>query len=440
MIYRAIGAAAFALALSGAGARADVTLLFWPGPESEAMQKVIDAYNAGQGQADGVTVDQLLFSRQGYFDKELADLAAGTTEFDLALVTTYTLGRYAPFLEPLDKYLDAGMAERFAPVALDSLKAEDAQYGVPTDISLHFTYYRKDLIDQLLSDPAWQERYGAIAQEHLGRAMTPKDPGSWTWDDYVATALFFTELINPDSPTRYGTVLQLKNLIFNVMIWQSTLVSGGGDWMDAGGNVTIDGDAARRGLEVYKRIIEAGATTAGSTNYEYGEANAAFGSGQAATMLQWNAAFNELNDPEKTPMTAGKVWVAPMPAGSAGHKTHIHSLGIGMNKASQNKEDAGKFVTYLASAEAMEVYGKAGGTPPVPAVLAALKDQRPEFPLVGEHADQYGFVVTGGTAANAVPIYEVLAEHFSSYWAGLSDLDSALSAAAEGMREVQKRQ
>ena len=188
-------------------------------------------------------------------------------------------------------------------------------------------------------------------------------------------------------------MLQLKNLIFNVMIWQSTLVSGGGDWMDAGGNVTIDSDAARRGLEVYKRIIDAGATTAGSTNYEYGEANAAFGSGQAATMLQWNAAFNELNDPEKTPMTAGKVWVAPMPAGSAGHKTHIHSLGIGMNKASQNKEDAGKFVAYLASEEAMEVYGKAGGTPPVPAVLEALAEQRPEFPLVGEHADQYGFVV-----------------------------------------------
>ena len=121
MMYRAIGAAVLGLALSAAGARADVTLLFWPGPESEAMQKVIDAYNAGQGQTDGVTVDQLLFSRQGYFDKELADLAAGTTEFDLALVTTYTLGRYAPFLEPLDKYLDAGMAERFAPVALDSL-------------------------------------------------------------------------------------------------------------------------------------------------------------------------------------------------------------------------------------------------------------------------------------------------------------------------------
>jgi multiple sugar transport system substrate-binding protein len=111
-----------------------------------------------------------------------------------------------------------------------------------------------------------------------------------------------------------------------------------------------------------------------------------------------------------------------------------------MNKASENKEDAGKFVAYLASEEAMEVYGKAGGTPPVPAVLAALAEQRPEFPLVGEHADKYGFVVKGGTAANAVPVYEVLAEHFSSSWAGLTDPDSALSAAAEGMREVQQRQ
>jgi multiple sugar transport system substrate-binding protein len=57
-------------AFSSAAMAGEVTLLFWPGPESEAMQKVLDAYNAGPGQADGVTVKQLLFSRQGYFEKE----------------------------------------------------------------------------------------------------------------------------------------------------------------------------------------------------------------------------------------------------------------------------------------------------------------------------------------------------------------------------------
>ena len=97
-----LGTLTMALLVYGGAATAQetVTLLFWPGPESDAMQAVVDAYNEGPGAEAGVEVEQLLFSRQGYFEKELADLAAGSTEFDLALVTTYTLGRYAPYLEP----------------------------------------------------------------------------------------------------------------------------------------------------------------------------------------------------------------------------------------------------------------------------------------------------------------------------------------------------
>ena len=110
-------------------------------------------------------------------------------------------------------------------------------------------------------------------------------------------------------------------------------------------------------------------------------------------MLQWNAAFNELNDKGNNPTVAGKFWIAPMPAGPDGHKTHIHSLGIGLNKASTHKEAAGKFLASSPRRTPCEVYGKAGGTPPVPAVLDALKASRPEFPLVGDYAAKYGFVI-----------------------------------------------
>ncbi|MGO4125777.1 sugar ABC transporter substrate-binding protein [Inquilinus sp. YAF38] len=417
---------------SSAAMAGEVTLLFWPGPESEAMQKVLDAYNAGPGQADGITVKQLLFSRQGYFEKEQADLAAGSSEFDLALVTTYTLGRYAPYLDPIDVPAEAKAA--FAPVSLQSLTFDGKLYGVPTDISVHFLYYRKDLVDRLLSDPEWQKRYAAIAKEKLGREMQPKAPDDWSWDDWIATALFFSVADNPDSPTRFGTVLQMKNLIFNVMLWQATLVSNGGDWL-ADGKPAIDGPAARTGLQVYKTLIDAKATPPGSISYEYPEANAAFQAGQAATMLQWNAAFNELNDPAKSPTVAGKIGLAPLPAGSAGHKSHVHSLGIGLNTASKNKADAGKVLAWLATKDAMTVYAQAGGTPPVPEILKAMAAARPEFPLVGDFVDRYGFVVTGGTAAYAVPIYEVLAEKFSAFWAGQLDLDTALKQAAEGMAD-----
>lgn len=438
--FRLTFAATTALIALGQHASArDLTLLFWPGPESVAMQKVLDAYNDGAGKSDGVTVKQLLFSRQGYFDKELTSLAAGSKDFDLSLVTTYTLGRYAPYLAPIDTYVPTEALKAFAPVSLSALTYDGKLYGVPTDISLHFLYYRKDLIDRLLSDAAWKATYEQIAKDKLGHTLSPKDPADWTWQDYQATALFFSKADNPASPTRYGTALQMKNLIFNIMLWQSTLVSNGGNWLDGAGKPAIDSPAGKMGLEIYKTLVNDKATPPGSVAYEYPETNEAFSSGQVATILQWNAAYSDLNDPKKSPVVAGKIGLAPLPAGSAGHKTHVHSLGIGLNKASVNQADAGKFLSWLARPVAMTVYGRAGGTPPMPAVLEALAGDRPEFKLVGDYAARYGFVVDGGTAAYALPVYTALAEAFSGYWAGQGSVDAALSKASDGMAQAMQR-
>lgn len=431
----AVGAT-LAVGISRAQSPTEVTLLFWPGPESEAMQKVVDGYNKDIGAKDGVSVKQILFSRQGYFEKEETDLAAGSKEFDLGLITTYTLGRYAPYLAPIDGYLNKTEIAGFLPSAVSSLNFGGKQYGVPTDVSNHFAYYRKDLIQKLMSDSSWKTRYGEVSQKILGKKMTPKDPEDWTWDDFIATSLFFTKSLNPDSPTTYGAALQMKNLLFNIMIWQSTLVSYGGDLFNKAGKPTINSAAARKGLAVYTTIAKNKAVPPGATNYEYAEANEAFRTGQVAVMLQWSAAFNELSDKEKSPLVFDKVALAPMPAGTKGHKTHVHSLGIGLNKSSTKQDAAGKFLAYLGSEAAMKLYADAGGLPPVANVLKSMAKQRPEFPIVAEHLGKYGFVVTGGTAAYAVPVYTALAEEFSAVWAGQKSADDALKAASDKMAKL----
>jgi multiple sugar transport system substrate-binding protein len=435
---RNILAALFILVLLGgawAQDRENVTLLFWP-PENENMQVVIDAYNEGPGAEGGVFVDQLVFSRQGYFDKELADLAAGSTEFDLALVTTYTLGRFAPYLESIGDCVSEEVFDVMLPASTQSMRFGGELYGIPTDVSLHFMYYRQDLIDELLQNEEWRQRYAEIAEEHLGEALSPVPPDQWTWRDYVATSLFFTRSINRDSPTRYGTALQLRNLIFNIMLWQNILVSQGGNWMSEDGEVTLDSPEARRALEVYQTIIDASATPPGSINYEYPETNEAFRSGQVATALQWNAAFNGLNDPELSPQVAGKIGLAPPPAGPEGHRTHVHSLGIGMNGSSEHKEAACNFLSFLGTEEAMEIYAGVGGIPPVASVLEGRADERPEFQNTADYLQEHGFVVRGGTADYAVPVYEVLAEEFSAVWSGQRSIDEALQSAQRRVEEI----
>ena len=393
-----------------------IRMVYWPGPESDAMRKVVDWYNANRTPADGTKVEMVLFSREGFFDKEAAVLAARSSEVDMVFTASYILGRHAPHMDSLQKAVAAsgeGSLQIFLPSARDSLSFQGKPYAIPMDVSNHFLYYRSDYLDRLLTDSAWQRRYTDIAQRELGKALAPKRPEDWTPEDFVAAALFFTKTINPDSPTEFGTVLQAKNLIYNVMIWDNFLYGLGGSWFGSGFQPALNTAAAQRALDVYVTIAQKKATPAGSTAYEYGEANEAFRTGKVAFMVQWSAAFHELDDKTKSPQVAGKVKLAPVP----GKKTHVHALGVGISTYSGAKAGVQKWARFLATTQAMRMYAQAGGIPPVRAALTdpALAKSRPEFPVIAEHVEKYGYVET--TIAETVPILEILAKHLSAAWA-----------------------
>lgn len=413
---------------------AQVTVLGWPGgPEETALRAVVEQYNSQADVAEENRVELLFFNRDGFFDKLQADLAAGTQEFDINLLATYAIGRYAPFMQPLELTGNAVFSDQ----VLSTMQFNGQQYGIPTDLSLHFLYYRQDLIDQLLSDSDWQARYAAISEEYLGTALEPKNPTQWTWDDYAATALFFTREVNDVSPTRYGTVLQMKNLLFNMMVWHALPRSYGGDWRNEAGDIIIDSDAFRTGLALYKTLYDAGTTPRDSLNYEYAEANGAFGSGQVATMIQWNAAAGELADPDLSPAVADNLGITAPPSGPEGRFTHIHGLGLGLNASAPNPEGAQAFLRWLASPAAIEAYALAGGSPALEAVvLDNIADERPDLVQLGEVAGSYGFVMDGGTSARALDIYELQAREFTGYWSGTQSLDEALSNVSDGMAEL----
>lgn len=429
---------AAAAALVAGAAQAEVTVVGWPGgPEEAALRAVTEIYNAKADLAEENKVELIFFSREGFWDKLQADLAAGSDAFDVNLLATYSIGRYAPFLTPIE--LSPEAEATFGGPVLATMQFEGAQYGVPTDLSLHFLYYRKDLIDALLADDAAKAKYGEISQMYLGAALEPKAPDDWTWDDFAATALYFTQAVNPDSPTRYGTVLQMRNLLFNMMVWHSLPRSYGANWMDAAGDVTIDSEGYRKGLELYKRLMDAGATPPDSLSYEYAEANAAFASGQVAAMIQWNAAAGELTNPETAPATAEVTATLAPPAGPEGRFTHIHGLGFGLNAKAANPDGAKAFLTWLSTEEAALAYAEASGAPALsPEVVAKIADKRPDLVQLGEYVGKYGFVMNGATSANALSVYELQAKEFTGYWAGQQDLDTALANAKSGMEELLK--
>jgi multiple sugar transport system substrate-binding protein len=426
-----LGATALAALIAGP-ALAEVTVLGWPGgPEEAALRAVAELYNARPDVSEENKVELLFTSRDGFFDKLQVDLAAGSTAFDVNLIATYSIGRYAPFMEPITLSDEAGAV--FGDTVLSTMQFDGAQYGVPTDLSLHFLYFRQDLIDALMADDAAKARYGDISEQYLGERLEPKAPSDWTWTDFAANALYFSQSVNPDSPTRYGTVIQMKNLLFNMMVFHSWPRSYGADWMDEAGNITVDSEAYRTALEMAKMLYDAGATPPDSTSYEYAEANAAFSSGQVAAMVQWNAAAAELTAAQPATGT-----FAP-PAGPEGRFTHIHGLGLGLNKAAENKEGAIAFLQWLSTGEAALAYARAGGAPGLAGdTVAALAAERPDLVQVGEYASTYGFVMRGATSENALSVYEAQAKEFTGYWAGTQDLDTAMTNITASMTDLLK--
>lgn len=437
MKIRALYAACM-LSLFTGPALAEVTVLGWPGgPEEVALRAAADAYNAKADLADADKVELLFFNRDGFWDKLQADLAAGSSAFDINLLATYSIGRYAPFMEPIALSDEAKAV--YGDSVLATMQYQGEQYGVPTDLSLHFMYYRKDLIDALLNDDAAKAKYAEIAEKHLGKKLEPKQPDAWDWDDYTATALYFTQTVNPDSPTRYGTVLQMKNLLFNIMVWQSLPRAYGADWRDDGGKITVNSDAYRKGLEVYKLLYDAGATPRDSLSYEFAEANAAYASGQVAVMLQWNAAAGDLTSTEKSPAVAEVTDTVAPPSGPAGRFTHIHGLGFGLNKNAENKDGAVRFLKWLSSKEAALIYARNNGAPALtPEVVAEVAGERPDLVKLGEFAGKYGYVMNGGTSAKALSVYELQAKEFTGYWSGQQSLDDALANTEKGMADLLK--
>ena len=144
----AAGALVAGITVAPAQAATEVKMILWPGPEGEAMQKVVDAYNAGQGKKDGVVVKQVLLSRDNTFAKEAALMKAKSSEYDIYFTASYLVGQHAPYLSEIKGVND----KIYLKASIDGLKVNKKQMALPLDTSLHFMYYRTDLVSSLSTD------------------------------------------------------------------------------------------------------------------------------------------------------------------------------------------------------------------------------------------------------------------------------------------------
>jgi multiple sugar transport system substrate-binding protein len=408
--------------LPAANAATTVKMVLWPGPEGDAMQKVVDAYNASQGKKDGVKVKMILLSRDNTFAKEAALMKAKSSEYDIYFTASYLVGQHAPYLSDLKGVKDS----LYLKASVNSLKVAGKQKALPLDTSLHFMYYRKDLIASLSANAA---KYSTIAKEVLGKDLKPNtNPATWTWDDALATAAFFTQKYNPESPTKYGYALPAKNLLYNTMIFNDVLWGLGGNWLK-NGKPNLNTPTGKAAIDVYNTIYTKGLTSPESSQWEYAETNSALTSGNAALALQWNAAYSELST---TGSTKDQVGIAAPPG--KGARTHVHALAVGLNKFSKNQASSAKWMAYLATVPAMKAYANAGGVPSMPSILTGMVSKNASFANIIEYAGKYGYSESAG--AREFDIYAALAEVLSPAWSGQKTSSDVAAAADEAIQKL----
>jgi len=422
----ATGALFTGMTVLPAQAATEVKMILWPGPEGEAMQKVVDAYNAGQGKKDGVVVKQVLLSRDNTFAKEAALMKAKSSEYDVYFTASYLVGQHAPYLSELKGIND----KVYLKASIDGLKVNKKQMALPLDTSLHFMYYRTDLVSSL-SSAANTAKYKQISKTVLGKELMPNtDPETWNWDDALATAAFFTQKYNPESPTKYGYALPAKNLLYNTMIWNDVLWGLGGNWFTKG-KPSINTAAGKAAIDVYRTIYTKELTSPDSSQWEYAETNAALTSGNAMMGLQWNAAYSELSS---TGATKDKVGIAVPPG--KGQRTHVHALAVGVNKYSKNQAAAQKWMKYLSTVKAMENYAAAGGVPSMPKILNTMVSTNASFANIITYAGKYGYAEAGGP--REFDIYAKLAEVLSPAWVGQKTAEEVAGAADAALKSLRK--
>ncbi len=422
----ATGALFTGMTVLPAQAATEVKMILWPGPEGEAMQKVVDAYNAGQGKKDGVVVKQVLLSRDNTFAKEAALMKAKSSEYDVYFTASYLVGQHAPYLSELKGIND----KVYLKASIDGLKVNKKQMALPLDTSLHFMYYRTDLVSSL-SSAANTAKYKQISKTVLGKELMPNtDPETWNWDDALATAAFFTQKYNPESPTKYGYALPAKNLLYNTMIWNDVLWGLGGNWFTKG-KPSINTAAGKAAIDVYRTIYTKELTSPDSSQWEYAETNAELTSGNAMMGLQWNAAYSELSS---TGATKDKVGIAVPPG--KGQRTHVHALAVGVNKYSKNQAAAQKWMKHLSTVKAMENYAAAGGVPSMPKILNTMVSTNASFANIITYAGKYGYAEAGGP--REFDIYAKLAEVLSPAWVGQKTAEEVAGAADAALKKLQK--
>jgi multiple sugar transport system substrate-binding protein len=273
-------------------------------------------------------------------DQYNVKLNAGTNEIDVMMYRPLQEGRlfakngYLADLTDKTKSNSEWDWSDFQKGPVDATTDEGKVVGVPIITEQEVLYYRKDLLKK------------------AGIANPPK-----TLDELKADA----QKIKDQNPGVAGFVARTGKSPA-VTQFSSFLYSFGGDWTDGSGKATVNSPQAKQAYAFYGSLIKDLGPANVSTDMSWPEAMAIFTQGQSAFYTEASSLYKNATDPAKSKV-ADNVGFAAFPAGPAGAKPYsIPSWALGINEASENKDNAWKFIEW-ATSKAQTLENQKAGVP-----------------------------------------------------------------------------
>jgi len=326
--------AAAALSLATSAANAEAINVLVEGGGHSLQQAAADAFT----KETGIEVNFVEVPYQGVYDKLTAEIASGTSNYDVVTIDVVWNAAFASHVEDLsDLFTDAVKAD-IPPALVADANVGGKMMGMPAWANAEIVFYRKDLWE----DPANQAAFKA----QYGYDLAP--PATWQqWRDmakfFTKDGMFGTNVIGATSEEWMAEVLQAGSP---------------GVILDSDGKVILDNEAHIAALEFYRApLCEDKSVPDNALEINWGEAQNLFYQGQTAMMKFWAHAYKMTPEDSKV---AGKVGVAPMIGGSAGVAGIPGPWYNVIPSTSQHKDAARQFIAYQIAHNALGIEAPLG--------------------------------------------------------------------------------
>ena len=318
--------------------------------DTDKVIPIIEKWNA-ENPDEQVTLRELAGEADAQRETLVQSLQAGNSDYDVMALDVIWTADFAAnqWLAPLTDDLEVDTSDLLQST-VDSATYNGTLYALPQNTNGQLLYRNTEII--------------------------PEAPTNWA---ELEASCADAEAADVDCLT-----LQLKQYEGLTVNTVGFMEGWGGSVLSDAGDVTVDSDEAKAGLQAMVDGYENGTIASASTSATEEETNLAFVGGDTAYAINWPYMFT--NAEEESSEVAGKFEVQPLVGKDGVGVSTLGGYNNGINVNSENKQTALDFMKFIVNEENQTSFAEASFPPVLSSIYEdeALVEKFPYLPALKE--------------------------------------------------------